>query len=307
MAGAKEDERNTAMPPASAKNFEKPMNFRTAIIVHVFYLDIWPEISSAIRNLLEAGGDAVVVFATFPNGRKEVADTIKKDLPSAHLIGVNNVGWDVWPFFVVLNRLNLQEWDLIVKLHTKRNVHSVWMNFRPFFRDDGWRKALLSFCSTLQAAKRSFSAFSVQPRLGMVAGERVIDPNGLGMNRAIDSCVALLPDKRLPSRPFVIVWGTMWMVRAHILKHFWRRWREYDFSSPDINNPHMDYGLAGDCEMLFGTLVSSQGYIVSSGRLPRWLANIHFVFKMFTFKVIRSISNILRKLTFLKTRSYISR
>lgn len=269
---------------------------RIAIIAHVFYLDIWPEISRAIHNIANVDEAVVVIYATFPKGHHEIANAIRNEFCDAHVLEVSNVGWDVWPFFAVLNDLNLSDWDLVVKLHTKRNVSDVWINFRPFATSDGWRKALLSFCASPHAAKRSVRAFAVQPKIGMIASDRVIDPNGLGTGRSIGCCAKILDTMGLSSQSGVVVWGTMWMIRASLLAPLWRRWHECDFVAPHAHNPHAGYGLAGDCEVLFGVIVSAQGYFVSSGVMPRGISIAYFLLKSFIYKVLRSTFNMVRAL-----------
>ena len=268
---------------------------RVAVIVHVFYLDIWPEVAISIKNLVAAAGGGAVVFATYPAGRCDIAEAIATVFPKAVVRPVSNIGWDVWPFFSVLNDLELSDWDLIVKLHTKRNVDSMWINFRRFLKPDGWRKALLSFCDSVNVARRSLLAFAAQPKLGMIAGERVIDAYGYGMGRSIKDCEKILESIGLSSRKGAVVWGTMWMVRAHLLKPFWRRWTESDFPVPATCNPHAGYGLAGDCEVLFGLLVCAQGYFVSSGRLPQGLAVAHYWMKLCAFRILRGVCQFLRR------------
>lgn len=265
---------------------------RVAVVAHVFYLDIWPEVAITIKNLVAAADGGATVFATYPAGRCDIAEAIAAVFPKAVVRPVSNVGWDVWPFLSVLNDLELSDWDLIVKLHTKRNVDSMWINFRRFPKPDGWRKALLSFCSSANAAKRSLRAFATQPKLGMVAGGRVIDANGYGMGRSIKHCEDILESIGLSSHNGAVVWGTMWMVRAHLLKPLWRRWTESDFTVPAAGNPHSGYGLAGDCEVLFGLLVCAQGYLVSSGKLPQGIAVAHYLMKLCAFRVLRGISKL---------------
>ena len=269
---------------------------RIAIIVHAFYLDIWPEISRAIHNIANVNEAVAVIYATFPKGHREIADAIRSEFVDAHILEVNNVGWDVWPFFAVLNELNLSDWDLVVKLHTKRNVKGAWINFRPFATSGAWRKALLSFCASPHAAKRSIHALAVQQRIGMIASDRVIDPNGLGTGRSIDCCTKILDAMGLPSRSGVVVWGTMWIIRASLLAPLWRRWQESDFVAPNANNSHVGYGLAGDCEVIFGTIVNAQGYFVSSGVMPQGISIVYFLLKSFFYKILRSMLNVFRAL-----------
>ena len=74
------------------------MKQRMAIIAHVFYPGIWPEISFAMKNLMDTCSNNASVFVTFPEGREDIAEVIRHEYPSANLQAVKNVGCDVWPF-----------------------------------------------------------------------------------------------------------------------------------------------------------------------------------------------------------------
>lgn len=96
---------------------------------------------------------------------------------------MGNYGYDVALFFNVLDRLDLDCFDYVIKLHTKRDTPKCWVNFTPF-EGGQWRRSLLSFCATPEAARRTLAAFARRPRLGMVAARALIDPSGVGAGRS---------------------------------------------------------------------------------------------------------------------------
>lgn len=268
----------------------KKIPLRIAIIAHVFYSKIWPEIHECITNLMSVDGIQVSIFVSYTEGDQELEREIKQTLPFAKLFPVKNVGWDVWPFLRILNELDIDDWDVVVKFHTKRDVDAMWMNFLPFLHSSGWRRALLSFASSSRLARRTIKAFRTQQKLGMIAGERVIDPGGFGMGRELRGSENMLYEMNLPiNKVPSVVWGTMWAARAQLLSPIWRRWKESDFVAPSANNLHENYGLAGECEILFGALICSQGYFISSGRFPQSIARVYYFMKMHIFHFLRFI------------------
>ena len=92
-------------------------------------------------------------------------------------------------------------------------------------------------------------------------------------------------------RQRTLVYGTMFAVRASILMPVWKRYSATDFVRVDETNPHAGYGLAGDWEIMSGLLVRAQGYDVSSGVLPEWLARIWYSCKGCAFRVVRFLSD----------------
>ena len=72
----------------------------------------------------------------------------------AELMAVENWGYDVSPFLAFIGKVNLDLYDFLVKLHTKRNTPKVWCNFHSYEGPE-WRNELLSFCKTTEAVSHS--------------------------------------------------------------------------------------------------------------------------------------------------------
>lgn len=120
---------------------------KTLIHAHIFYPDIWPEILSCIENCLaESAPRSVSLVLTYPETHPELKDILipavnrlKPSLKDSEVVPVPNCGYDIAPFLIeVLNRRTLNDYDYIIKLHTKRNVNT-WLNFRAY-RGTAWRK-----------------------------------------------------------------------------------------------------------------------------------------------------------------------
>ena len=268
------------------------MRVRMAVHVHVFYPELIQELSVCVRNLVSAGAE-VSTFVTYPDCRDGLADTLPRFFPDAKIIRVPNAGYDVGPFFEVLNRIDLSNCDYVVKLHTKRDKPVDWVNFHCF-RGSGWRRALLSFCATPAAARRSMAAFTANPKLGMIADRRVIDPSGIGQGDYPEwKRLRVLRGLGICPRSCTFVYGTMFMVRAELLKAIWGRVRMEDFSA--IANPHVDYGLALEWELAFPVLVESQGCYVSDGCLPGWCVTPYFRIVGLKLMILRKTVDAVRK------------
>ena len=278
------------MSPASQS--KRP---HTAVIAHVFYTELWEELKICINNIRECVlAGSVDVFITYPRIR-----TFVETIPGARVVSVENRGWDSWPFCKILNEIDLSSYDYVVKLHTKRDIPRFWLNFHVF-RGGEWRTELLPFCSSQESTLRTFRALALQPHLGMVAAERVIDPIGGGTWR---KCELGKQDDIVRSlgyepRERTLVYGTMFAVRASLLTPIWRRYSGDDFSSPQKGNEHAEYGLAGDLELIYGLLVRAQGYFVSSAIRSEWLARLWYFCKGCYFRTLRFVSDAVRRSPF---------
>jgi hypothetical protein len=134
---------------------------RIAVVAHVYYPDLWPELSSAIANIEEP-------FDLFVSLAVTCADTMLQSIieawPFAHVLIVENRGRDILPFLSIARTGVLFRYELVCKLHTKR---SHW-------HEDGetWRKDLIDGVLGNRGTVQSIlHAFSADPDLGMVVAD----------------------------------------------------------------------------------------------------------------------------------------
>ena len=263
---------------------------RVAILAHVFYRNIWPELKDCIHNFISVcGADNVKVVITSPDG--EPAAFLQSEMPFASVIPVPDRGYDVGPFFEALASIDLSAFDFVVKLHTKRNMDRFWMNYRPY-KGDEWRRSLLSFCSSEKAVATSLRGFARDPTLGMVAGRGVTDPSGVASGRYdFTEAYALMRRFGLTPSGTTLVFGTMFMVRAKILEPVAGKLRIGDFDFVNEKTVHKVYGNAGLWEFAFALLTTSQGYRVARGRFPAMLSRFWNRWRVFVYRTIRFLSD----------------
>jgi glycosyltransferase involved in cell wall biosynthesis len=118
------------------KSFDivKSPNTKLAVILHLYYPDLWPVVKDRLK-------DIDVPFDLFVSVQERHRDTML-DRVSAHHMATNimpmpNRGRDVLPFLLVTKRISLEgQYQYLLKLHSKKSPH----------RDDGseWFDSLLS-------------------------------------------------------------------------------------------------------------------------------------------------------------------
>jgi lipopolysaccharide biosynthesis protein len=131
---------------------------RIAIVLHLYYPELWPE----LRDSLKAMPEPSDLFVTLTAGcSDEAADWVRADYPTAHIITLENHGRDIFPFVVLINSGVLDRYGLVCKLHTKRSMRRI--------DGDGWRHDLLSgVLSDPDYVSRILRAFDTDPDLGIV-------------------------------------------------------------------------------------------------------------------------------------------
>ena len=106
---------------------------RVAVVVHVFYGEVFEEISSRLRAIPEPFD----LYVTTPF--EATATSVLKSVPplasSVRMIISENRGRDIAPFVSLLRSKSLNDYQSVLKLHTKRSTYSK--------KGDAWRSDLL--------------------------------------------------------------------------------------------------------------------------------------------------------------------
>jgi Rhamnan synthesis protein F len=134
---------------------------RIAVVLHLYYPELWPEFREALTFIPEPFD----LFVTLTRGySEEAADWIRIDQPSAKIISLENRGRDILPFVALINSGVLFKYELICKLHTKRSIQQQ--------NGDTWRHNLIAgVLSDPNYVPRVLAAFDAEPELGVVVGE----------------------------------------------------------------------------------------------------------------------------------------
>ena len=250
---------------------------RIAVIVHVYYSEMWPELAACIRNIGPC--DLTVTYVD----EAAVAEA-RRDFPAARFLACENRGYDVWPFVKALKQLDLTRYGLVVKLHTKRDIAKPHPFVMGGVRLNGraWRDFLLGFVRTPDAWAKTLAAFR-DPLVGMVADRRLVYSRTEGGKVWFDRAAHELAEKfALPTcRRGLFVGGTMFAVRADLMRPF----RDYPFA-PEMfaaSGPHEPTTYAHLMERMLGLSVGAQGFRIAgfNGSVRLW--RLRYRLKRFLF------------------------
>lgn len=228
--------------------FRKP---HLAVHVHLYYVEQWPELMACLCNIKPQWRD---LFVTLTKDDPAVEQAILAFDPSSTIKTVENCGFDLGPFIDVVNNMNLDDYDYIVKLHTKRTVsRDTYLNC---YRMGGtrWKNNLLSFVKTERNFLKTLACFEMSDKVGMIGAEKCIMTNE---KEQMDAIFAMDMFKWLDlgrcRKEFVA--GTMFIVRAPLLKVFQNKVQLKDFA-PTVR---VEVTPAHGFERALGYLVSFQG------------------------------------------------
>ena len=227
--------------------------------VHAFYIEQIPGLLARLNALL-AAGERLDVFVTASADRApEIRPIVATALPSAKFVEVADAGYDVAPFLEVLHRVDLADYDLVLKLHTKGRCFSepfTRMNGR-YLSDDLWSDTLVhSLVGSPFAFARCREMFAADASIGMAGSSYCVVP-GNSDRDAVDSELAKIGLSAVDTFDFVA--GTMFIVRASLLKPLLRCDLEAFLNSGESGG---DFTLAHVMERVFGAVVVAQGFRV---------------------------------------------
>ncbi len=134
---------------------------RIAVVLHLFYPDLWPEMHDSLASITEPFD----LFVSLVAGASDTAAAaVTADFPNAHVLVIDNHGRDILPFLQLLRSGVLFRYDLICKLHGKRTA---WRS-----GGDEWRRKLIGgIVGSPGTVATILHAFDTDPDLGLVVAD----------------------------------------------------------------------------------------------------------------------------------------
>jgi len=210
------------------------------------------------------------LFVTLPTETWELNAEITQFFPRAKVEVVENRGYDVAPFVHVLNQVNLEKYQYIVKIHTKKNIHEGVTLNGFLVSGTRWRNFLLRFLENERTFQKCMGSFEKDRSLGMICDFRLIMTltsdnarlQALVWDWARKMGVSLNGGERF-------VAGTMFIARANLFEKFKRlNLRMSDFEAGRVVN---ELGLAHVMERILGVVVCSQAFTIRDCFTPEWV------------------------------------
>ena len=232
---------------------------KTAVHLHLYYMDQLPEIISKLQNMDKSGID-YDLYVTMTAKDEEAETKIKQAFPKATIWQVENRGYDIGPFIDFLHKINLDSYAYILKVHTKNKKGGDYGCFNGVRIDSKtWANMLWdALLGSLDVVKNNYSILSENPQIGMV---------GSSFSLTDEEWTYKMLEKRIKQEAqkillpnintIAFIAGTMFMVRTKLMKPF-LAYRITDFEK--VQSKVHDYMLAHCLERLFGVAVLAQGY-----------------------------------------------
>lgn len=190
---------------------------KTAIILHLYYTDLWCEFKDKLLEL----DNNFDLYISLTNGNKNIEDNIKINFSSAKIFWFDNKGMDIGPFFYILKYFveNDLNYDYLIKLHTKKSIKSIGED-----KGTAWRIGLVqSLIGSNEIFKKNISLFDLDSNINIGGNlNHFYRDSNLDWIRDEMYNLRLIKDINDSSEfnNLLIISGTMFMVRYKVYREF---------------------------------------------------------------------------------------
>ena len=223
-----------------------------AVHLHLYYLEMWPEIKRLLANMGDYPYD---LYVTMVAENSQIAEDIRAFHQNSTIWVVENRGYDIGPFIDFLHHIDLNQYDLIMKLHTKNQNRGVDTHINQYvFNRKLWFKTLIgALIGSKKVFKRNIKEFVKYPELGMTGSKYLIASDSECSKNVQCQVEKILDELGYPQTSVKFVAGTMFMCRSKLLKLFKEHYSLQDFAPTD--GKIKDETLAHTLERVLGCVI----------------------------------------------------
>lgn len=220
---------------------------KVLIHAHVYYPERWEELKQLILQIEDFD-----LYITVAEHLAEEKAVMQNDFPCAKIFSVPNRGYDIAPFLFVLKHADLDNYEYVLKLHTKRMVPDGEYLNRYLMSGDRWKNYLLEPFRTSEQINHLFSLFEKNTSLGCVSHYKCL------VSFDKDKFFKSAFENKKNIKGFFVA-GTMFLCRAFLMKKF----QKLDYGFADFEVPQKNsFQLAHKLERYLGYCIYEQGYTV---------------------------------------------
>ena len=231
-----------------------------AVCVHLYYKEMFEEISYYLDNF---GSIKFDLYFTLPKENESFLPIIKKKYPKCKYIVTENIGFDIYPFLCFIKEINLNYYDVIFKLHSKRDIPIKYFKNGFDLSGSKWRdymfKALLSSNTQINYVLKIIERHK---HIGMICAKEVFikGEREISMDIDLKKVEVTMLECKLLVRNWEFAAGSIFAIRPKLLFPLLKR-NFMSFEFPDYY-PRDWNSLPYCIERVFGCMISSQGMVI---------------------------------------------
>ncbi len=238
-----------------------------AVCVHLYYTEMFYEISTYLDHFEKIPYD---LFITMPRENKPFLPILRNKYPDANIIITENVGFDIYPFLCFLNQIDLGAYDVIFKLHSKKDIPINFSLNGIDLSGKKWRDYMFqALLGTPERVRYILQIMERHPHVGMVCAQEILvrGAEQLARDIELESVQSALLELKMLPREWEFAAGSVFAIRPQLLKALKKR----DFQAEEFPPyyPRDWNGLPYCLERVFGCMVSVQGLTIAGLPAPK--------------------------------------
>lgn len=237
---------------------------KIAVCVHLYYVEMFREIGKYLDNFRDIQYD---LYFTMPRENKAFLPVLRGKYPTAQVIVTENIGFDIYPFLCFLEKIDLSYYDLIFKLHSKKDIPIDFSRNGVDLSGTKWRDYMFTaLLGTPERVQWVLRIMERHPHVGMLCAQEIHlrGAEQLAQDINLSAVEALMLECGLRVRQWEYAAGSIFAVRSRLLKPVKQRHFTAEEFPPYF--PRDWNGLPYKLERVLGCMVSAQGLII--GTLP---------------------------------------
>lgn len=223
-----------------------------AVVLHVFYPDLLPELLGQLR-VIDVPFDLIVT-----NASGAPLDLSGSGAPqSTRVLAVENRGRDIWPFLQVVQAGLLDGYEAVLKLHTKKSPQGVATTLGASTGEE-WRDQLVgSLLATEQTFRGAYDTVTTGPGGLACDDASVAGPEAWSTDRRAVRHLARRIGVRCPAADLRFPAGSIYIMRGTLVPVL----KELRMSAEDFEDEHSAAytTTAHAVERLMGYVARSEG------------------------------------------------
>ena len=232
---------------------------KVLVHLHLYYFNQLNYMLKKLKNINSCDWD---LFVTLHKQDAKIIQKLKTFKPDVNIIPVEDKGFDIWPFLQVLNLVNLENYDDILKIHTKK-----FRKYKDFYgKGYDWRNYLIdALLGSRQQFQKNIHLMQADQSVGLIGSRVTLATMG---NYEKDDGVLfekMCQTHGIPVSKGQFIAGTMFLVRAKCFQ----RIKDMNFKSEDFNHIQQTSGrttTAHTLERLLSRIVEIDGYKITTVR-----------------------------------------
>ena len=227
-----------------------------AVHLHIYYKEQLDDILLKLANLQGVDYDLLVTVTDYD---EKIATRLKAFKPEVKIIQVENRGYDIGPFVEFLHHINLDDYQYILKLHTKAKHSQNYTHLNNMRFDNAlWGKILWdALLATPERVQKDMEILQ-NPQVGMLSSKYCINQEECNYKKLLKQINQKLEELELnkTDRPEFVA-GSMFYAKAKLLKPLLKMQLD-DFAPTDAKVK--EGTLAHVVERVLGEVIKEQGY-----------------------------------------------